>query len=191
MVNCLSAWLSFMLLVPGIVPAQHTVHNAIAVFFPAWVSIGTNRPRGVDAAEQRLLLLLGNWLGLRVALITGVLVIALLSLTLRRSVGPVVLPIGALVTTLAVCVEVWAATDWLGRAWNQLDVTSVDGPDWAAMGDWRGASQGRWAMACASVPSTGMMAARLVRLQPGVQRSAGGRSVYFTVSTPSTISTMR
>ncbi|MFN7914620.1 MAG: putative ABC exporter domain-containing protein [Vicinamibacterales bacterium] len=127
--NRVSAWSAFLLLAPGIVLAQYTVHNAIAVFFPGWIPIGPNRPRGVDAAGQRLLLLLGNWVGLLLALIPGALVIALLSFTLRRTLGPVVLPIGALVTTVAVFAEVWLVTEWLGRAWDQLDVTSVERPD--------------------------------------------------------------
>lgn len=127
--NRLAAWSAFLLLAPGIVLAQYTVHNAIAVLFPGWIPIGPNRPRGVDAAGQRLLLLLGNWVGLFVALIPGFIVIALLSFTLRRAVGPIVLPFGALATTAAVCVEVWVATEWLGRAWDRLDVTSIERPD--------------------------------------------------------------
>lgn len=127
--NRLAAWSAFLLLAPGLVLAQYTVHNGIAVLFPGWVPIGPNRPRGVDAAGQRLLLLLGNWVGLLIALVPGFLVIALLSVTLRRSVGPIVLPVGALVTTLAVCAEVWVATEWLGRVWDRLDVTSVERPD--------------------------------------------------------------
>lgn len=127
--NRVAAWSAFLLLAPGIVLAQYTVHNAVAVLFPGWIPIGPNRPRGVDAAGQRLLLLIGNWLGLLLALIPGVIVVALLSFTLRRAMGPVVLPIGAFVTTLAVCAEVWVATEWLGRAWDRLDVTSVERPD--------------------------------------------------------------
>jgi hypothetical protein len=125
----LAAWSAFLLIAPGVVLAQYTVHNAVAVLFPGWVPIGPNRPRGVDAAGQRLLLLIGNWLGLLLALIPGAIVIALLSFTLRRALGPVVLPIGAFVTTMAVCAEVWAVTEWLGRAWDRLDVTSVERPD--------------------------------------------------------------
>lgn len=127
--NRLAAWSAFLVLAPAVVLAQYTVHNAVAVLFPGWIPLGPNRPRGVDAAGQRLLLLIGNWLGLLLALIPGAIVIALLSFTLRRALGPVVLPIGAFVTTMAVCAEVWVVTEWLGRAWDRLDVTSVERPD--------------------------------------------------------------
>ncbi|MGE3955283.1 MAG: putative ABC exporter domain-containing protein [Vicinamibacterales bacterium] len=127
--NRIAAWTSFLLLCPAIVVAQYTVHNAVAVLFPGWVPLGPSRPRGVDAVGQRLLLLLGNWVGLLVALVPGLAVMALLSITLRRVGGPIVLPVGALVTTLAVFAEAWLATEWLGRAWDRLDVTSVERPD--------------------------------------------------------------
>jgi len=127
--NRIAAWTSFLILCPGVVLAQYTVHNAVAVLFPGWVPIGPSRPRGVDAVGQRLILLLGNWIGLLLALIPGLAVMALLSFALRRALGPVVLPIGALVTTVAVFGEVWVATELLGRAYEQLDVTSVERPD--------------------------------------------------------------
>src|SRR5439155_484339 len=44
---------------PAMIAAQFTVHNAAAVFFPAWVPLGSQRPRGLDAMGQRLILFFG------------------------------------------------------------------------------------------------------------------------------------
>ncbi|MGC4084109.1 MAG: hypothetical protein QM736_18865 [Vicinamibacterales bacterium] len=53
----------------------------------------------------------------------------LFSRLFRPMLGPMVLPVGAFVTTIAVLVEVWFATEWLGRVYDRLDVTSVERPD--------------------------------------------------------------
>jgi hypothetical protein len=42
---------------PALIAAQYTVQNALALFFPAWVSLGTQRTRGLDAMGQRLIML--------------------------------------------------------------------------------------------------------------------------------------
>ena len=34
---------------PALVFAQFTIHNAVALIFPAWVPLGNQRPRGLDA----------------------------------------------------------------------------------------------------------------------------------------------
>jgi ABC-2 type transport system permease protein len=127
--NRLAAWLSFLVLCPGIVLAQYTVHNAVAVLFPGWVPLGPSRARGVDAVGQRLILLVGNWLGLLVALVPGVVVTAGLSLLLRPRLGPLVLPVGALVTTLTVVGEMLLVTRAMGRVYDRLDVSSVERPE--------------------------------------------------------------
>ncbi len=124
-----AAWLSFLVLVPGVVLAQYTMHNAVAVIFPGWVPLGPSRARGVDAVGQRLIVLLANWIGLLLALLPGIAVTVVLSLWLRPVVGPWVLPVGALLTTLMVVGEMLIATELLGPVLEKLDVTSVERPD--------------------------------------------------------------
>ena len=62
---------------PALVLAQYVIHNAMALLFPAWVSVGRERPRGVDAMGQRLIMLGGTWamllLSIPVAYVAGVL----------------------------------------------------------------------------------------------------------------------
>ncbi|MBS1818676.1 MAG: hypothetical protein JSU08_12155 [Acidobacteria bacterium] len=124
-----AAWMAFLALAPGIVAAQYTVHNGIAVVFPGWIPLGPSRPRGVDAAGQRLILLLGTWVGLLVALVPGAIVVAGLSWVARPFIGSLVLPIGAVVTMTIVMGEVWVATEVLGRVYDRLEITSIERPD--------------------------------------------------------------
>ena len=127
--NRAAAWVSFLILIPGIVLAQYTIHNAVAVIFPGWVPLGAMRPRGVDAVGQRLVLLAANWLGLLVALAPGVAMTFVLSLLLRPILGRLFLPVGALVTTITVVVEMVLVTTALGPVFERLDITSVERPD--------------------------------------------------------------
>ena len=127
--NRAAAWTSLLIVTPAIVLAQYTMHNGVAVIFPGWVPLGSSRPRGVDAVGQRLILLMANWLGLIVALLPGVAVTAALSVFLRPIVGPWVLPLGALFTTLSVVGEMVLVTAALGPVLERLDLTSVERPD--------------------------------------------------------------
>jgi ABC-2 type transport system permease protein len=127
--NRAAAWLSFLMLVPGVVLAQYTIHNAVAVLFPGWVPLGASRPRGVDAVGQRLILLAATWLVLLVALVPGVAVTAVMAVLLRPLVGPFILPVGTLVTTLTVVGEMLLVTNALGPVYDRLDVTSTERAD--------------------------------------------------------------
>ncbi len=122
-------WLAFLLLIPGVVLAQYTVHNAIAVIFPGWVPLGSSRPRGVDAAGQRVIVLAASWGAMLLALIPGVVVTALLLFFLRPIVGLWALSAGALVTTIGVAGEMLLVTEALGPVYERLDVTSAERPD--------------------------------------------------------------
>lgn len=127
--NRFAVWLSFLILIPAIVLAQYLMHNAVAVVFPGWVPIGASRPRGVDAVGQRLILLAANWIGLLLALTPGLLLAAGLSALLRPIVGPLILPVGALLTSAIVAAEVWVATELLGPVYERMDVTATERPD--------------------------------------------------------------
>jgi len=127
--NRIAVWLSFLILIPAVVLAQYLMHNAVAVVFPGWVPIGAARPRGVDAVGQRLILLAANWIGLLLALTPGLLLTAGLSAMLRPIVGPLILPVGAVLTSAIVAAEVWAATELLGPIYERMDITATERPD--------------------------------------------------------------
>jgi hypothetical protein len=124
--NRFAVWTTFLVVIPALVLAQYTMHNAVAVLFPGWVPLGASRPRGVDAVGQRLILLIANWLGLVIALLPGIALTAVLSLLFRPLVGPWILPLGALLTTAIVVAETMVVTEALGPVFERLDVTSVE-----------------------------------------------------------------
>lgn len=111
---------------PALILAQYTVHNAAALFFPAWIASGSSRPRGVDAMGQRLIMLAGTWLVLIVAVVPGVLVGGVLWFGFARLVGPWMLIPGAVAGAMVVLFEVALATEALGPVYERLDVTSVE-----------------------------------------------------------------
>lgn len=113
-------------LAPALIASQFTVQNAAAVLFPAWVALGSQRPRGLDAMGQRLILFFGIALALVVMLLPGLVPAALLWLVLQRWLGYFVFVPAASVVTVIVFVEVLIATEALGPAFERLDLSAVE-----------------------------------------------------------------
>ena len=114
------------LVIPALIAAQLTIQNAAAVLFPAWVPLGHQRPRGLDAMGQRLILLGATWLLLILSVLPGAIVGAIVWLGLSLVLGP-----GAVVPAAACCAavvaaEVLLATEALGPAYDRLDATAVE-----------------------------------------------------------------
>ena len=124
-----SFWLALLLATPGMVLAQYTMHNGMAVLFPGWVPLGAARTRGVDAIGQRLIMLAATWIGLLVALLPGGVVIALLFTAFGRPALDWILPAGAFAMTVGVAFEMLLVTQVLGPVFERLDVTSVEPPE--------------------------------------------------------------
>ena len=122
----LSGAIGAFVLAPAFIAAQLTVQNAAAVFFPAWVPQGDQRPRGLDAMGQRLIMLAGVLLSVLIFFLPGAIVSAILWLAFYRWIGAAILPIAALVCTTIVALEVLAATEMLGPAYERLDILSVE-----------------------------------------------------------------
>jgi hypothetical protein len=114
------------LLAPAVIAAQFIVQNAAAILFPAWVALGPQRPRGLDAMGQRLILFFGITVSLVFMLLPGLIPAALLWLVLQRWFGLFVLVPAAAVVTAIVLVEVWVATEVLAPAFERLDLSGVE-----------------------------------------------------------------
>jgi ABC-2 type transport system permease protein len=114
------------LLAPSLVLAQFTIHNAAAVLFPAWVPLGTGRPKGIDAMGQRLILFTGVLLGLAVVMLPGAIAGGLLWFAFYRLIGVAVLVPAAAVCTVIVLIEVLMATEALGPIYERLDLSQVE-----------------------------------------------------------------
>jgi hypothetical protein len=111
---------------PALVFAQLTVHNGVALLFPAWVPLGSQRARGVDALGQRLIMLGGTWLLLIVMAIPGALAGAIVWFALGTFFGPAMLVPAALTCAVVIAIEVLLATEALGPVYERLDMTAVE-----------------------------------------------------------------
>ncbi|HET7565479.1 MAG TPA: putative ABC exporter domain-containing protein [Gemmatimonadaceae bacterium] len=100
--------------------AQYTVQNAIALFFPAWVS--DTVPAGIDGMGQRIVMMLGSIVLLvLIALpagIVGALAFLAADLISGGTAGAVA---GAVVAAVGVWGELAGAIVWLGRVYDRLD----------------------------------------------------------------------
>jgi putative ABC exporter len=113
-------------LAPALVFMQLTIQNGVALIFPAWVPLGSQRPRGLDALGQRLIMLGATWLLLVLGTLPGAIAATVVWLALGRFVGPAALVPAAAVCTAIMAVEVLLATEALGPAYEGLDVTAVE-----------------------------------------------------------------
>jgi ABC-2 type transport system permease protein len=113
-------------LIPGLVFAQLTVQNAAAVLFPAWIPTGNQRPRGLDAMGQRLILFAGVLLSLIVMVGPGAIAGGIIWFAFFRMIGAAVLVPAASVCLAIVALEVILATEALGPAYERIDLSDVE-----------------------------------------------------------------
>jgi ABC-2 type transport system permease protein len=118
--------IAIAILTPGLVFSQLTIHNAIALVFPAWVALGNQRARGLDAMGQRLIVFFGTFVLLILSVIPGAIAGAILWFALARFIGPMALVPAALVCTVIIGVEVLIASEALGPAYERLDMMAVE-----------------------------------------------------------------
>ena len=111
---------------PALVIPQYVVHNAVAIFFPAWVPTGRQQPRGVDAMGQRLIMMAGVVCSLLLFALPGAIAGGIVWFALRRLLGAAALVPATVLFTLIVLIEVVLATEWLAPAYDRLDLLSVE-----------------------------------------------------------------
>jgi hypothetical protein len=122
----LAAGVGVAILAPALVLAQLTVHNAVALMFPAWVPLGVQRARGLDAMGQRIIMLTGTWLLLIVMAVPGAIAAGVFWFVLGRIFGPLMLIPAAAMAAGVLAVEVLLATEALGPVYERLDVMAVE-----------------------------------------------------------------
>ncbi|MEP7308176.1 MAG: putative ABC exporter domain-containing protein [Acidobacteriota bacterium] len=115
-----------LVLAPALVAAQLTVHNAVAVLFPAWIPSGSQRARGLDAMGQRLILLAGVIIVLVVMIGPGAIAGGILTFAFYRVMGPVSIVPAAAVCVAVVAVEIAILTELLGAAYDRIDLPQVE-----------------------------------------------------------------
>jgi ABC-2 type transport system permease protein len=118
--------IAIAIVAPALVFAQLTVHSAVALMFPAWVPLGNQRARGLDAMGQRLIMLGATWLLLIVMALPGAIAGGIVWFTLGRFFGPAALIPAAAVCCAIIAVEVLLATEAVGPTYERLDVMAVE-----------------------------------------------------------------
>ncbi len=121
-----SAAAAVCLVAPALIAAQLAIHNAAALMFPAWVSLGGWRARGVDAVGQRLIVVGGTTLLVALAAAPGALLGGIIWFAFNRFIGPLVLVPAGAVCAAVIGVEVLLVTEALGPAYERLDVTAIE-----------------------------------------------------------------
>jgi len=111
---------------PALIAAQYTVQNALALFFPAWVSLGNQRTRGIDAMGQRLIMLAAILLVLVLFAVPGAIAGGVVWFVLRAFIGAAAYVPAAVLFAGVVLTEVLVATELLGPAFERMDLTSVE-----------------------------------------------------------------
>jgi hypothetical protein len=120
------------LIAPAVILAQLVLHNGMAILFPAWVTVGASRARGVDAMGQRLLMMAGVVLVLVLSLLPALVVAGLAGYALQLlwpADSPVVILSASIIATTVVLAECWIVIEGLGRVLDRTDVTAVDAAD--------------------------------------------------------------
>jgi hypothetical protein len=117
---------SAVALAPSLITAQLAVHNGVALLFPAWVSLGGHRPRGLDAVGQRLITLGGTWLALALMALPGGIVGSLVWFVLAPWLGPAAIVPAATVCSAALLIESFALTEALSPVFERLDLTDIE-----------------------------------------------------------------
>jgi hypothetical protein len=121
-----SIGVSVAVLAPGLAFAQLAIQNGMALLFPAWVTLGSQRARGFDAMGQRIITLAGSWLALLVMALPGAVAGGIVWFVLRLLVGSAALIPAAAVCSGLLLVEVLVITELLGPAYEQLDLLAVE-----------------------------------------------------------------
>jgi len=124
-----SVTIALMLAAPAMIAAQYAVHNAATIAFPAWVPLGRQRTRGIDAMGQRLIMLVAVLVSLLLLAVPGAIAAGVIWFIFYRFVGTVVLLPMAVVFAAIVLTEVVVVTELLGPAYEAIDVTSVERPE--------------------------------------------------------------
>jgi hypothetical protein len=110
---------------PALVFAQLTIHNGVALLFPAWVP-AAGRPRGLDAMGQRIIMLGGTWILTAIMMLPAVIAGGIVWFASRPLLGVTAAVPGAIAAAAVVSIEVLLATEALGPAYERLDILAVE-----------------------------------------------------------------
>jgi hypothetical protein len=114
-----------LLLAPAISLGSVLIQNLVVLLFPAWVSLGQERSRGLEASGQRMLTLVMTLLGLSVALIPAGLGALLAYFMTFRFIGPGAFVVTGFSASVILLAEGAAGVVLLGKLFEDLDAAKA------------------------------------------------------------------
>jgi hypothetical protein len=112
-------------LAPGLILAELTVLNGLAVLFPAWIATGATRSRGVEAMGQRLFTMAGVLVTLVFALVPATIVAGIAAGVIYFASGLILVVIPSAIITSMLMLESFIVIELLGRVLDRTDVSAV------------------------------------------------------------------
>jgi hypothetical protein len=113
------------LVLPPLTLVAVTVQNALVVMFPAWVSLGNSRVRGLEASGQRILTLFGTLAALTLSALPAAVSGGIAATLLAPSLGPACLFPGAVIAAGWMVAEVAFACRLLGTLFDRIDPSTA------------------------------------------------------------------
>lgn len=98
-----------------------TIQNGMAILFPAWSTLGMDRPSGVEAMGQNMLTMLGSILLLALSLVAPAVIGGVVAISLEKLMGVWATAPAGLVAWTALWGELALLVAWLGRAYDGID----------------------------------------------------------------------
>jgi hypothetical protein len=118
-----------LIISPTLILVQVLIQNAIALMFPAWVTLGPAPGRGsLDATGQHMVLTLAGMLAFTIALVPGAIAAGAVGAVSHWLSGRVWMVPSAMAAAAVLLVECWITTELLGLVFDRTDVTAVDAP---------------------------------------------------------------
>jgi hypothetical protein len=117
---------SIAVLIPPLCALQLLVPNAATLLFPSWTPGPRGRGAGgIDLMGQRLIFVLGQLVVVVLALLPAGLVALGIVVGIGLFLGPVpAVLLAAMAVLLILAAELWLGLAWLGRRFEQLDVSA-------------------------------------------------------------------
>ena len=115
---------AIVLIVP-VSAIQLLIQNGIMIVFPAW-NLGTDTMRGLTALGQRMLLFLGNFVMLALALLPSAAVLAGTLFVVSKMFGhsPVMILLGAIPAAAVLVAEIAVAHRFLASQFEEIDIAN-------------------------------------------------------------------
>jgi len=122
------AWLALAaaLAAPSFLLAQLVIQNAAVIVFPGWIPTGGNRPRGVEAMGQQMLMFAGTLLVMALGVLPAAVVAGAAGFVLYQALGYAGLVAAALIFSTALVAESLLAIELLGRLLERTDPGEVE-----------------------------------------------------------------